>query len=97
LLQQAQVEVLLWSSLEAFMTAASDTFKEIVAPPPVRAESTIFGPRQELRTSSLVRSQARLLLEESMTLKLWLEHLGLELPPASTLSEGLAENPSKNQ
>ena len=28
--------------------------------------------------------QARLLLEESMTLKLWLEHLGLELPPAST-------------
>jgi hypothetical protein len=28
---------------------------------------------------------ARLLLEESMTLKLWLEHLGLELPPASTL------------
>jgi len=32
---------------------------------------------------------ARLLLEESMTLKLWLEHLGLELPPASTLSENL--------
>jgi hypothetical protein len=32
---------------------------------------------------------ARLLLEESMTLKLWLEHLGLELPPASTLSDNL--------
>jgi hypothetical protein len=32
---------------------------------------------------------ARLLLEESVTLKLWLEHLGLELPPASTLSENL--------
>jgi hypothetical protein len=26
---------------------------------------------------------ARLLLEESITLKLWLEHLGLELRPAS--------------
>ena len=24
-----------------------------------------------------------------MTLKLWLEHLGLELPPASTLSDNL--------
>jgi transposase, IS5 family len=33
--------------------------------------------------------QARLLLEESMTLKLWLEHLGLELPPASTLNDNL--------
>ena len=33
--------------------------------------------------------QARLLLEESLTLKLWLEHLGLELPPASTLSDNL--------
>ena len=32
---------------------------------------------------------ARLLLEESMTLSLWLEHLGLELPPASTLSDNL--------
>ena len=32
---------------------------------------------------------ARLLLEESMTLKLWLEHLGLALPPASTLSDNL--------
>jgi hypothetical protein len=32
---------------------------------------------------------ARLFLEESMTLKLWLEHLGLELPPASTLSDNL--------
>jgi len=32
---------------------------------------------------------ARLLLEESITLTLWLEHLGLELPPASTLSENL--------
>jgi len=32
---------------------------------------------------------ARLLLQESMTLRLWLEHLGLELPPASTLSENL--------
>src|ERR1700738_2963826 len=32
---------------------------------------------------------ARLLLEESITLKLWLEDLGLELPPASTLSENL--------
>jgi hypothetical protein len=30
-----------------------------------------------------------LLLEESITLKLWLNHLGLELPPASTLSENL--------
>lgn len=33
--------------------------------------------------------QARLLLEESITLKLWLEELGLELPPASTLSDHL--------
>jgi hypothetical protein len=32
---------------------------------------------------------ARLLLEESITLKLWLEHLGLELPSASTLSDNL--------
>src|SRR6266436_5656833 len=32
---------------------------------------------------------ARLLLEESITLQLWLGHLGLELPPASTLSENL--------
>jgi Transposase DDE domain len=32
---------------------------------------------------------ARLLLEESITLRLWLDHLGLELPPASTLSENL--------
>jgi Transposase DDE domain len=32
---------------------------------------------------------ARLLLEESITLRLWLEHLGLQLPPASTLSENL--------
>jgi hypothetical protein len=32
---------------------------------------------------------SRLLLEESITLRLWLEHLGLELPPASTLSENL--------
>jgi transposase, IS5 family len=32
---------------------------------------------------------ARLLLEESITLKLWLEHLGLQLPPASTLSDNL--------
>jgi hypothetical protein len=31
----------------------------------------------------------RLLLEESITLRLWLEHLGLELPPASTLSDNL--------
>ena len=31
----------------------------------------------------------RLLLEESITIKLWLEHLGLELPPASTLSDNL--------
>ena len=31
----------------------------------------------------------RLFLEESITLKLWLNHLGLELPPASTLSENL--------
>jgi hypothetical protein len=31
----------------------------------------------------------RLLLEESITLTLWLEHLGLELPPANTLSENL--------
>jgi hypothetical protein len=28
-----------------------------------------------------------LLLEESITLRVWLEHLGLELPPASTLTE----------
>src|SRR6516165_10301593 len=33
--------------------------------------------------------RARLLLEESMTLKLWLEYLGLELPPANTLSDNL--------
>ena len=32
---------------------------------------------------------ARLFLEESITLKVWLEDLGLELPPASTLSENL--------
>src|SRR6202023_595118 len=32
---------------------------------------------------------ARLLLEESITLRLWLERLGLELPPASTLSDNL--------
>ena len=32
---------------------------------------------------------ARLLQEESITLTLWLNHLGLELPPASTLSENL--------
>jgi hypothetical protein len=31
----------------------------------------------------------RLLLEESITLSLWLNHLGLQLPPASTLSENL--------
>lgn len=31
--------------------------------------------------------EARLLLEESITLRLWLESLGLELPPTSTLSE----------
>jgi hypothetical protein len=33
--------------------------------------------------------QARLLLEESITLRLWLEHLGLQLPPSSTLSDNL--------
>src|ERR1700675_1091656 len=33
--------------------------------------------------------QARLLLEESITLRLWLEHLGLQLPHASTLSDNL--------
>src|SRR5208282_2677884 len=32
---------------------------------------------------------ARLLVEESITLRFWLDHLGLELPPASTLSENL--------
>lgn len=32
---------------------------------------------------------ARLLLQESMTLRVWLEQLGLELPPASTLSDNL--------
>ena len=32
---------------------------------------------------------ARLLLEESITLRLWLEHLGLQLPPPSTLSDNL--------
>ena len=32
---------------------------------------------------------ARLLLQESITLRLWLDHLGLELPPASTLSDNL--------
>src|ERR1700736_1935455 len=32
---------------------------------------------------------ARLLLEESITLRLWLEHPALELPPASPLSENL--------
>jgi hypothetical protein len=41
---------------------------------------------------------ARLLLEESITLKLWLEHLGLELPPASTLSDNLnaVSNPTRS-
>src|SRR4029077_1410629 len=41
---------------------------------------------------------ARLLLQESMTLKLWLEHLGLELPPASTLSDNLnaVSNPTRS-
>src|SRR3981081_2557526 len=38
---------------------------------------------------------ARLLLEESITLRVWLEHLGLELPTASTLSENL--NAGSNQ
>jgi hypothetical protein len=33
--------------------------------------------------------RARLLLQESITLQLWLHHLGLELPPASTLSDHL--------
>src|SRR6266568_300731 len=32
---------------------------------------------------------ARLLLKESITLRLWLNDLGLELPPASTLSDNL--------
>ena len=32
---------------------------------------------------------ARLMLQESITLRLWLEHLGLELPPPSTLSDNL--------
>src|SRR5258708_34211768 len=32
---------------------------------------------------------ARLLLQESITLRLWLEHLGLELPPPSTPRENL--------
>jgi len=54
-LQQAQVEVLFWSSSESFMTAASDTFKGIVAPPSraaAKQSETIFGLRfgQELRT-----------------------------------------------
>src|SRR5438132_8933755 len=42
--------------------------------------------------------QARLLLEESITLKLWLEHLGLELPPTSTLSDNLnaVSNPTRS-
>jgi hypothetical protein len=35
---------------------------------------------------------ARLLLEESITVKLWLEHLGLELPPASTLASNVARH-----
>src|SRR6201982_1715900 len=41
---------------------------------------------------------ARLLLEESITLRLWLEHLGLELPPASTLSDNLnaVSNPTRS-
>src|ERR1700674_5846177 len=41
---------------------------------------------------------ARLLQEESITLKLWLNHLGLELPPASTLSENLnaVSNPTRD-
>jgi hypothetical protein len=39
--------------------------------------------------------RARLLLEESITLRLWLEHLGLELAPASTLSDNL--NAMSNQ
>jgi len=33
--------------------------------------------------------RARLLLEESITLRFWLDQLGLELPPASTLSDNL--------
>ena len=33
--------------------------------------------------------RARLLLEESITMRFWLEQLGLELPPASTLSDNL--------
>jgi len=41
--------------------------------------------------------RARLLLEESITVKLWLEQLGLELPPASTLSDNLnaVSNPTR--
>ena len=41
---------------------------------------------------------ARLLQEESITLSLWLSHLGLQLPPASTLSENLnaVEQPDPN-
>ena len=47
-LQQEQVEVLFWSSSESFKTAASDTFKRIVAPPSraaAKQSETIFGLR----------------------------------------------------
>jgi len=40
---------------------------------------------------------ARLLLEESITLRLWLVHLGLELPPASTLSDNLNAVSNQNR
>jgi IS5 family transposase len=41
------------------------------------------------RSGGCKDQEARLLLEESMTLHWWLENLGLSLPPASTLSENL--------
>jgi hypothetical protein len=62
LLQQERVEVLSWSSSESFMTAASDTFKEIVAPPPVRAakqkrRSLALRPDDARRLGETVRSR----------------------------------------
>jgi hypothetical protein len=35
---------------------------------------------------------ARLLLEESITLRLWLEHLGLELPPVGGMCQSYSDS-----
>jgi hypothetical protein len=39
----------------------------------------------EARGTASCRQTDQLLLEESITLRLWLEHLELQLPPASTV------------